>query len=124
MSAIGTILSFVGPIASIAYPPAAPFIAFIQKAEPYAETAIPLLQDAVKGGPEAFSAFKEAAPEFTQHLRDFASFLKTGSGGELAGVSDHELATLGAHIAGVDPPGWTHDETQRWWDQAQGGQAS
>lgn len=124
MSAIGNILGFLGPIAAAVYPPAAPFIAFAQRIEPFAEAGMPLLQDAIKAGPEAFAAFKLAAPDFTAHLRELAAAIKFGPDSQDVGdVSDHELANLGAHIAGVDPPGWTHEETQRWWDRASANQA-
>lgn len=120
MSAIGNILGFLGPIAAAVYPPAVPFITFAQRIEPFAEAGMPLLRDAIKAGPEAFVAFKSAAPDFAAHLRDLASAIKFGTNAQSVEVSDQELANLGAHIAGVDPPGWTHEETQRWWDTAQG----
>lgn len=124
MSAIGTILGFLGTIAEIAYPPAAPFIAFALRVEPIAEASVPLLKDGITGGPDAFAAFKAKAPDFYKHLQGLATALKAGPGASTAGVtvSDHEVVTLGAHIVGIDPPGWTHEATQRWWDRGLGAQ--
>ena len=101
---------------SIAFPAAGPAIAIIQKIAPYAETAIPLIRSAISEGPAAFTAAKTAAPDFFSNLSKLATELKAGVGGNTSEpVTDNELAQLAAHVAGIDPPGWTHDETQRWW---------
>ena len=100
---------------SFAFPAAGPAIAIVEKLAPYAETAIPLIKSAITEGPAAFAAAKVAAPDFFNNLTQFASTLK-GAVGDTSPVTDHELANLAAHVAGVDPPGWTHEETQRWWD--------
>ena|SRR3990167_4803550 len=120
MSTLSTIVSGVGSIVSLIYPPAAPIIGFIKKIEPYAEQAIPIIRAAIKEGPDAFAAAKHAAPEFFAQLNDLGATLKKLSGVDSTVMSENETATIAAHIVGVDPPGWTHEETQRWWDRAQG----
>lgn len=117
MSAAGTLINFALGAASIAFPGAAPVLAIIQKLEPYGEAAIPILRQAVVEGPAAFAAAKAAAPELFKTLSDFIGQLKKVRG-DASPVTDRELAAASAHIAGVDPPGWTHDETERWWARA------
>jgi len=119
MSAIGTILSGLSYVASIAYPPAAPVIAFLQNIEPYAETALPLIKEAITEGPAAFTAAKKAAPDLFAQLSTLASVLKQNAG-NTDPVTDQQLANITSHIVGIDPPGWTNDETERWWARAQG----
>ena len=119
MSIAGTLINFALGAASLAFPAAGPILGIIQKLEPYGEAAIPLLRDAVSQGPDAFAAAKAAAPELFGHLTDFIGQLKAVHG-DTSPVSDSELAVAAAHIVGVDPPGWTHEETVRWWDRAQG----
>lgn len=122
MSAIGSILSVVGTVVALVDPPAAPFIAILEKIEPYAEAGIPILKAAITEGPAAYAAAKTAAPDFFSQLQNLADLAKAKMSGDPGAVaSDHEVANLGAHIVGVDPPGWTHEETQRWWDRASGG---
>lgn len=101
------------------YPPAAPFVAIAMKVEPYIEQALPIIEDAIKEGPAAFAAAKQAAPELFAGLTRMASTLKVMQGSN-SFVTDSELANLTAHVAGIDPPGWTHEDTQRWWERAQG----
>lgn len=122
MSAIGSVLGFLGSVAAVAYPPAVPFIAFAQRIEPIAEAGLPLLRDAIAGGPAAFAAFRAKAPDLYEHLKELAVAIKTGSGSRKYGdgavqPSDSEMAVLGAHIVGIDPPGWTHGATVLWWDR-------
>lgn len=119
MSAIGSIISGLGSIAALAYPPAAPFIGFLERIEPYAETAMPLIKAAISEGPAAFTAAKQAAPDLFKQIHDLAAALKKQTG-DTTPVTDKQIANLAAHIVGIDPPGWTHDETERWWARAQG----
>lgn len=116
MSAIGSIISGLGSVAALVYPPAAPFIGFLQRIEPYAEAAVPLIKAAISEGPAAFTAAKQAAPELFNQIHDLAAALKKQIG-DTTPVNDKQLANLAAHVVGVDPPGWTHEETQRWWDR-------
>jgi hypothetical protein len=127
VSILSTLISGVGSIASIVYPPAAPVIGFIQeaapfieKALPYAEKAVPIIQEAIKDGPAAFAAAKAAAPEFMAQMSSLAANVKKTITGSSEPVTDAELAAVTAHVVGVDPPGWTHEETLRWWDRAVG----
>ena len=123
MSTAGTVINFALGAASLAFPAAAPILAIIQKLEPYGEAAIPLLKDAVTQGPAAFAAAKAASPELFNDLSAFVGKLKEAHG-DFAPVTDHELAVTAAHVAGVDPPGWTHEATVRWWERAEGSGAS
>lgn len=117
MSTAGTLINFALGAASLAFPGAAPILTIIQKLEPYGEAAIPILRQAAVEGPAAFAAAKVAAPELFKTLGDFIGQLKLAHG-DATPVTDHELAVASAHIVGVDPPGWTHEETVRWWDRA------
>lgn len=123
MSTAGTIINFALTAASIVFPAAAPILGIIKTLEPYGEAAIPILRDAVSQGPAAFAAAKAAAPDLFNHLGSFIGKIKELHG-DTTPVTDHELAVTAAHIAGIDPPGWTHDATVRWWEIAQGQQAS
>jgi hypothetical protein len=116
VSTLSTVVTGVGQIVALLYPPAAPIIGFIERVEPYAEKAIPLIQAAITEGPAAFAAAKQSAPQFFSHLESLAGTLKWLSGNS-AVTNDDELAVLASHIAGIDPPGWTHEETIRWWDR-------
>lgn len=117
MSFATTLLTGGLGILSLAYPPAAPIIAFLQKMAPYADTTIPLIKSALSEGPAAFEAAKAKAPEFFKNLSGLAASLK---GNRAEPVSQQELAVLASHLAGVDPPGWTHQDTVNWWDKATG----
>lgn len=102
---------------AVAYPPAAPIIAIIQKIEPYVAKASPVVQAAIKEGPAAFTAAKTAAPEFFAGLQRLAVELNVLKGGA-SPVDDADLAVLAGHIVGVDPPGWAHQDTILWWARA------
>lgn len=123
MSFAGTILSGALDLVAIAYPPAATAIGIAKTLAPYLEASLPLVRSAVQEGPAAFAAAKKAAPELFRHMGEFASALKGGTPGAPVHVTDHELANLTAHVAGIDPPGWTHAETQAWWNRASGAAA-
>lgn len=116
MSVAGTLINFALGAASIAFPAAGPILGIIQKLEPYGEAAIPLLRAAVSQGPDAFAAAKAAAPDLFNNLSEFIGKLKEAHG-DFTPVTDHELAVTSAHIAQVDPPGWTHEDTVRWWER-------
>lgn len=116
---MNTLVEFALDAISVVYPPAAPFVAIARKIEPYVEQYLPLVRAAISEGPAAYEAAKSAAPEFFTTLSQLASSLKVLQGGSGL-VNEAELAVLAAHVVGVDPPGWTHEETQRWWDRAQG----
>jgi hypothetical protein len=109
-------------LVSIAFPAAGPFIGIFQKCEPFLQAGLPILVDAIKEGPAAFSAAKVAAPDLFAHLASLTSMIKSGNAG--GAVTDDEVAHVVAHIAGIDPPGWTHEETQAWWDRASAAAAS
>lgn len=81
----------------------------------------PLLGDLLVAGPAAFATFKKQAPEADQHLQELADALKKNAEGENAPpATPPQVAAVAAHVIGVDPPGWTDAETQRWWDNATG----
>lgn len=121
MSVIGSIASVLMTVVSIAYPPAAPIIAIAKEVEPFLEDGLPILKAAITEGPAAFAAAKEKAPDLFAGLQALANKAKANLTGNPAAVAtDHELANFGAHVAGIDPPGWTHEETQRWWEKASG----
>lgn len=101
------------------YPPSAPFVAIAMQVEPYIEQAMPVIEDAIKEGPAAFHAAQTAAPELFAGLARLAMNFKVMNK-QPATVTNEELAALTAHVVGIDPPGWASDETQRWWDRAQG----
>lgn len=80
--------------------------------------AIPLIRDIASGGPAAVQAFKEKAPDAWQHVQELTAVLKKEYGGSDAPPTDEETAAVAAHVAGVDPPGWVSDETNRWMERA------
>ena len=125
MTTISTVANFLFTAGEFAFPGATPFIEFARRAEPFIEAGIPLLKAGLAEGPAAYAAAKAKAPDFFAQLQILADKTKARMTGDVAAVaSDHEVAALSAHIVGVDPPGWTHEETQRWWDIAQGNQGS
>lgn len=105
---VDSVISVLLDIASAAVPEAAPLLQIIKRIEP---VALPILKAAVAEGPEAFAAAKAAAPDLFKRLQEFASITKG------APADDHDVAVLAAMVVGVDPPGWTREETQRWWDR-------
>ena len=119
MSTAGTLINLALGVVSFAFPAAGPAIAIAMKLEPYAEAAFPLIKAAISEGPAAFAAAKLQAPDFFSELGNFAAALKGGTLDDVT-VTDGEIANLAAHVVGVDPPGWSHEETQRWWDRAIG----
>lgn len=80
--------------------------------------AKPLLEDLAVGGPAAVAAFQQKAPDAWKHAQELAATWKREYGGSSAAPSDEETAAVAAHVAGVDPPGWTSEETRRWMDRA------
>lgn len=117
MSALNSLVDFAIGAAEIAFPEAAAALAIVRRFAPYTDDAVAILKDAVTEGPEAFAAAKAKAPDLFGDITAVLGKLKQIVG-DATPVSDHELALAVAHIAKVDPPGWTHDATVRWWDRA------
>jgi hypothetical protein len=71
----------------------------------------------VKEGATAVQAANKASPELVPHIKDLASglmkYLPIGSTTTLDEVTEHVARSTFV-------PGWTDDETQRWWDLKQG----
>lgn len=111
-----TIMNFALDAVAFAHPEAAPFIALAKKLEPQAEAIAPMIKDAFVEGPDAFAAAKAKAPNFFADLSKFAAGIKYGiSAAEVGSVSDQDVIALTAHLVGIDPPGWAHEETIKWW---------
>lgn len=118
MSALTALAGGLVDIGVLAYPQAAPFATAIKAALPYLEAAAPVVRAAIQEGPIAFAAAKQAAPELFGAL----TMLVAQAKGVLpSAVTDADLAHAASHILDIDPPGWTHEETVRWWEQASPG---
>jgi len=114
MSAVDSILNGIEAV----FPKTTVLVEAARKYAPLAEAALPVVVKAIEQGPEAYAAAKAAAPELFAAVADFATAAKAAATGSDQPATDHEVATFSAHIAGIDPPGWTHEDTQRWWDRA------
>lgn len=108
-STILTVVGFFVPFVGIG--------ALILKYLPYICKGLPILGAIVAHGPDALAEAKAADPELFGGLTSFLSEFKG------AQADDHDLAALGAHVAGIDPPGWVHSDTVAWWARAQGNEA-
>jgi len=73
-----SILTGVLGLVSMAYPPAAPIIAIIEKAAPYIIAARPLIEAGIKEGGNAFEAAQKAAPQLSKAIKDLTSVMMAG----------------------------------------------
>lgn len=116
MSAISSLLNFALGASEIAFPEAAPVISIIRRFAPLTDDAVAVLRSAATEGPDAFAAAKAKAPTLFSDIETLLGKIKLASG-NADPITDHDVVVAAAHIVGVDPPGWTHDETVRWWDR-------
>lgn len=95
------------------FPSSAPFISIARKIFPWAIEARPLLVAAIKEGPDAFRAVRAAAPDVERELLRIVGIIRGTQS-----PSHDDVDHLVTKIIGIGPPGWTDEETQRWWDRA------
>lgn len=109
-----SILHGVLGVVSFAFPAAAPVISIIEKAAPYIIAAKPLISAAIKEGPGAFAAAKEAAPQLADAIKSLASHvMATGKFGASPGVVVENVARA---VFGHQQ--MTAEEEKRWMDNA------
>ena len=107
-----SILTGVLGIVSIVYPPAAPIIGIIEKAAPYIIAAKPLIAAAIKEGPGAFAAAKEAAPGLGKAIDELSSHVFAAANNAFGKTPEVAQENIARAIFGFRQ--MTFEEEMRW----------
>lgn len=107
-----SLISVIGTVASIAYPPAAPAIAIIAPILEGLYANRDEIAAAVKGAMPAFEAIKAAAPQVIPHIEKLATAMLPHAGP----TETHAQISRSIAAAAVQElvPGWTNAEANRW----------
>ena len=76
---------------SLFYPKAAGIVSIIEKAAPYIEKAMPIIQSGIKEGAGVLAAVQETAPELTQHIKALTSQVMASNAGNKFGSTPEAI---------------------------------
>lgn len=119
------IIEFIGGFV----PGLAPAIKVLEIAEPILEkiaAGAPIVANGIEAGRPVFDAISKASPDLLQAFKELYALAQNHDPAvpvtnmTADDVSDEVAESFAAHIVGVDPEGWTHKETQLWWDRDKG----
>lgn len=110
---IGSVLSGALGLISLIYPSAGPVVAVVEKAAPYIDAALPVVQAAIKEGPGAFAAVKDAAPELADAIKQLAAHISV-SPANLGGDADVVIENVTRALFGFKQ--MTPEQERAWMD--------
>lgn len=108
------------------FPGAAPAVQAIAMALPIIRkisAAAPVVAKTIEAGKPIFSAIQEAGPDVLPYLRELYAIAVNSDPDRpettmrAVDVDDQDVLKFAAVVF---TPGWTNEETQAWWDRAQG----